>query len=144
MSDMMAQLDGFFSDVFVKKAPAMPENGKKALVTWLPWISLIFGILGIPAIVAVFGLSAVATPFMMLSGEGIALMWVGAAIMAVSVVLELMAVSPLKAKKMQGWKYIYYANLVNVAYSLVHISVLGIIGDAIGLWVLYQIKSQYK
>ena len=144
MTDMMTQLDQTFTDLFVKKAPELPAGGKKAITTWLPWISLVFGILGIPVVLAVFGLSAVATPFAMLAGEGVALMWVGAAIMTVSVVLELMAVSPLKAMKMQGWKYVYYANLVNVAYSLVHISVLGIVGDAVGLWILYQIKSEYK
>lgn len=144
MADMLQELDKTFTDLFVKKAPALPDSAKKTLVAYAPWIALVFGLLGIPAVLAVFSLSAVATPFAVLAGENITLMWVGAAIMAVSIVLELLAVSPLKAKKMAGWNFIYYSNLVNIAYSLVHISILGIVGDAIGLWILYQVKGQYK
>ena len=45
---MQKQLEDKMEEYLVKKAPIqIPENGKKALVQWMPWIALVFGVLSL-------------------------------------------------------------------------------------------------
>ena len=66
--------------------------------------------------------------------------------------IDALAKTGLKARKKAGWNYLYWGALVNVAYALVSLFTLngasGFVGallsSAIGLWLLFQVRSEYK
>ena len=71
--------------------------------------------------------------------------WVSTALLAVAVILEAMAIPGLMARTMQGWRYMFYAQLVSLVSTLVTGNILGvIISGVIGLYILFQVKEMYK
>lgn len=144
MIDAIKQIDVSLENYLVKKAPPLPENFKETLVKIVPWLALIFGILAIPALLAVFGLGAVATPFMAFSGARTGLFWISWIIGAAQAVLELMAFRPLKDHKKSGWELMLYSSLLGLLASLTSVSLFGLVVTVITFYLLYQIKSSYK
>jgi hypothetical protein len=160
-------LETKLDDVFVKNAPALPDGGKKALVQYLPWINLALGILSLLAVYnlwnwahlanklvdyantlsAVYGGPAVVTQRLTLT------VWLSIIVLAVQAVLYIAAFSGLRNKKKSGWNLIFYALLVNAAYGVVVLftdyggvgNLIGsLVGTAIGLYFLFQIRASYK
>jgi hypothetical protein len=165
--DALKQLETALSDVFVKKAPALPENTKKALVQYVPWVNLILGLLALWAaynlwqwahwvdrlvdytnsLTALYGAPAPTVSRLSLA------VWLSLAVLVVEAVIYIAAFSPLRARKKQGWNLLFYAMLVNVVYGLVVMftdyggpgSFVGsVIGTVIGLYFLFQIRDQYN
>jgi len=161
------QLENSLSDVFVKKAPPLPEGGKKAIVQYLPWLSLLVGLLTLffawqlwhwahvasalideaNSLSQAFGGTATVTNRMSVG------IWLGVLILVVEGVLYLMAFSNLQARKKAGWNLLFYALLINLVYGIVIVftSYGGIgnflsylIGSVIGLYFLFQIRSSYS
>jgi len=65
--------------------------------------------------------------------------------LAISVVLEFLAVPGLFKKTRQGWNFVYYSALVSVLYSLVSFNLGGlIIGALISFYILFQVRTYYK
>lgn len=65
--------------------------------------------------------------------------------MGFMLVLEGLAIPGLMKKSKQGWTYMFYATLVGVVLNIVQLNIAGlIIGSGIGLYLLYQVKHQYK
>lgn len=125
--------------IFTKQLPAFPDNIKDLFVKIAPFlaiISVVFGILG-----AGFGL--LFAPLMWFSGSlliGIAMLF-----LVIMIILDALAIPGLFAKKMVGWKYMYYAQFVSLIYSLFMGSWFsGILGAFIGFWILFQIKEKYS
>lgn len=134
---------------FFKKAPALPVNGREGLVKAMPWIALIFGVLGVLVSVGGLGLLTVFSPLAVLSGpSGVASYgsgFVGALISLVASVLLLASYPGLKARKLSGWNLLFWSDVVNVVASLVSGGVVaGIVWALIGFYLLFQIKSYYK
>ncbi len=120
------------------KLPALPANVREVLVKIAPWLALVFGVLGVLASLS---------PFVALGGgvgvatEGV----VGAVLALVGSVLMLMAFPGLRDRKIAGWKWSFYSELVSVVSSVVALNLMGaIIGALIGFYLLFQIKSYYK
>lgn len=157
------------NDVFVKQAPKLPENGKKALVEWAPVISLVIGVLTLLAGFQLWHWAHRAADFVnyakdvcsaySVSGCGIATasrfsfwLWLSVAVLLVEGTLYLLAYPGLKARAKAGWNYLFYGALVNVAYAVVSLFTdydkvghfLGaLIGSAIGFYLLFQIRDAY-
>ncbi len=148
---MFAQLDNICEEYLVKKAPGLPENIKELLVKIAPWVSLVGVILGIPAVLAIFGLSAFVMPLGFLGGImsgrpffGVTYL-VSVAFLVVTLVLEALAIPGLFKRSKQGWMFAYYAVLVSAVSNLVSFNLGGlIIGTLIGLYILFQLKSYYR
>jgi hypothetical protein len=163
----LADLEKTLDEVFVKKAPALPENGKKWIVEYLPWINVILGVLALWAVYtlwnwarwtsewaeyanslsAMYGGSAAVSTSRWTVG-----VWLSLAVLAAQAILYILAFPALKARKKSGWNLLFYAALVNVAYGLVVLftdyggfgSFIGsLIGTAIGLYFLFQVRSHY-
>lgn len=121
-------------DWFSKLTP-LPTNVKDVLVKIAPWVSLIFGALGVLGIIGAIGLLAVFLSTMML----------GAVLALVSSVLMLVAFPGLRDRKEVGWKWSFYSQLASIASSLVVLNFIGaLVGALIGFYLLFQIKSYYK
>jgi hypothetical protein len=163
----LADLEKTLDEVFVKKAPALPENGKKWIVEYLPWINIILGVLALWAVYtlwhwarwtsewanyanslsSMYGSSAVVSTNRWTVG-----VWLSLAVLAAQAVLYIAAFPALKARKKSGWDLLFYASLVNVVYGVVVLftdyggfgSFLGsLVGTAIGLYFLFQIRALY-
>ena len=159
-------LEKNLEDFFVKQAPALPPNGKKALVQYLPWISLILGLISLynvyalwnwahlanslvnyaNSINAAYGQPQIATTRFSLG------IWLGMIVLLIEALLYLAAFQATRDRKKSGWDLLFYALLINIAYGIVIlftnygglVSLISvIIGSAIGLYLLFQIRSTY-
>lgn len=130
MEKYIKMLEEWFS-----KLPPLPVNVKDILVKIAPWVSLVFGALGVLGILGAIGILAAFSPTMM----------VGAVLALVSSVLMLVAFPGLRDRKMAGWQWSFYSQLASVVSSLVALNFVGaLIGALIGFYLLFQIKSYYK
>lgn len=141
----MGELEKNFQLYLVDKAPALPTNIKEVLVKIAPWIAIIGVVFAIPAILALFGLSALLLPFGMM-GRGFGLNhMIAVLLLAVAVVFEALSISGLMNRKAQGWRYAYYAVLVNALSNIVDFDIVGaVIGLLISMYLLFQVRSYYK
>lgn len=163
----MSQLEKTLDEYFVKKAPfQIPENGRKVLVAWVPWISLIFGIIGL---LAAYGLwqsghrvnelvDYVNSLSAAYGGETVSNLSIAYYLAVVALVVQsalmIIAFPGLKAKsKAKGWSILLFATLLNFGYGLFVAftnygslsNLIGsIIGVVIGLYLLAQIRSYYS
>jgi len=128
------------------KLPSLPKSATDVLVRITPWIALIFGILGVLGSLAGLGILTALSPFVMM-GNGIggtATSLLTAVLSLVSSALLLAAFPGTKAHKMQGWKMLFWSEVVSTISSVLLISLTGVIGAFIGFYLLYQIKRYYK
>lgn len=153
-------------DLFGKQAPALPDGGKKFLVQYLPWINLILGLISLYTAYVLWNWAHVANQFVnyansvsaAFGGPTVATnrlsvgLWIGIAVLAVEALLYIAAFPGTKARKKSGWNLLYYALLLNIAYGVVVLftdygsvgNLIGaVIGSAIGLYLLFQIRSSY-
>lgn len=166
MADVKA-LEKSLNDVFGDGAPKLPEAGKKLLVEYGPYLVLI------GAVFSAFGAWSLWNAARAVSslvnwanelsraygGNGVSTshfsvwVWLGIGFMLTNAVLYFMAYSPLKARLKKGWDYVFYVALLGVAYSVVSLFIdgrgfssllVGLIGSAIGFWLLFQIRPAYK
>ena len=76
----------------------------------------------------------------------------GIALLVINAVIFLMAFAPLKLKAQRGWDLLFLASLINIVYGVAQIFISGrgvgdfilsLIGTAIGLYLLFQVKDYY-
>lgn len=143
LNDLETTLESYLVD----KAPfQIPKDIKELLVKIAPILTIIFVILSVPAILALFGLSAMLTPFMMGTTYAMGpLWWISTVLIAIAVVFEAMAIPGLMNRTMQGWKYVFYSQLISLVATLIQGNIIGaIISGLIGLYILFQVKEMYK
>lgn len=143
---LMAQLDAFFEDYLVKKAPALPPTAKELIVKYSPYIALVVMLFSLPAVLFALGLGALLSPFAFMGGVRYGFSFsLSTLFLLVTLVMNALALPGLFARKLSGWRLVYYATLLGAVSSLLNFQ-LGnmIIGTAISLYVLYQVKSFYK
>lgn len=160
-------LENSLDDLFVKQAPELPTNGKKALVQYLPWISLALGIISLWAVYVLWHWAHLANNLINYAnsisaaygGPAIANnrlsfgIWIGLAVLAVEAVLYILAYPGLRDRKKSGWNLLFYGLLINVVYGVVILFtsygglgnlIWSLIGSAIGFYFLFQIRASYK
>lgn len=162
----MKPLEDKLDEIFVKQAPDLPPNVIKFIVQYLPWFNLFLGIWTLLTaywlwnaahvvnslvnyanqVSAAYGGTKIATSNMT------AVVWLGIAVLAIEAVIYIVAFAPTRARKKIGWDLLFYALLINVAYGIVKAFTpyggfgdvfFGIIGTAIGLYFLFQIRASY-
>ncbi len=143
---LFAQLESTCDLYFVKKAPAMPVGIKEALVKFGPYITVVMMIMLLPILLGVLGLSAFLMPFSYMGGLRYGLGFSFNTIFALVVlVMQGLALPALFKRQISGWKFMYYVTLIQAVQNLLRFDLGGlIIGSAISLYILFQIKSYYK
>jgi hypothetical protein len=111
----------------------------------IPWIALIFGILGVFAGISLIGVS----PLGLMGGvHNSALLLLSGIASLVASVMMLIAFPKLQKRLMGGWVLLFWSEVVNIASSLLTLSVGSVIATviwaAIAFYILFQIKSHYK
>jgi hypothetical protein len=164
LNSLRTKFEAKGNELFVKKAPfQIPENGRKTLVQWSPWISLVVGLFGLLAslflwqaahtvntIVTYVNSYNYSAPVQHLG----LFFWLSMLALLFSSVLMLASVPGLKNRsKSRGWDLAMLGVLFNFVYGLVYVfSSLGgglgrligsLISLVIGLYLLFQIRSFY-
>ncbi len=147
----MDQLEKYLEDLFTKKISyQLPVKVKETLVKITPWVTLIIIVLSLPAIFALFGLGSFVTTMGMYAGYGFSSRYyIGLIVLLVQVILMIMAFPGLQKHQLKGWRLIYYSDIISAVYALFSAYTIGnfiwqLLGTAIGLYFLFQIKSYYK
>jgi len=156
-------IEGWF-----KSFPHLPNNWRKWLaenVWWLVLIGVILSVIGtiMLAMAIVVAMSAVSTVTSVYGAYGVNVVqsysgwWYIATIISVvflflTIIIEAMAISPLKVQNKKGWDLMFIAYLIGIASSVVSalltltiMNLLGsIIGAVIGAYFLFEIRSYFK
>jgi len=139
-------LIGFLDFYLVKKAPVqLPDAAKEWIVKFGPWITLLVILIVLPAVLLALGITATFMPFAGYGyyyGAWFAYAWI---FLLVTVGLEVLALPGLFARKMSGWRLLFYARLVAILYDVLTSNIVGgLIGGLISLYILFQIRPLYR
>jgi hypothetical protein len=165
MAHNLQALEKKLNQIFVKQAPALPPGSKKALVQYLPWINLVLGLWSLYTLYLVWhwahytnSLINYANSLGAIYGGPTTLnrldfgIWLGLLVLAVEALLYLCAFPGTRDRKKSGWNLLFYALLVNATYGVVILFTsyggfgslfASVISSAIGLYLLFQIRSSY-
>lgn len=163
----LSQLEDALNDIFVKNAPKLSQNAKDWIVKYLPWINLILGILALWAAWALWhtahyvnklvdyanSLSRAYGGGTVVANRLTLVVWLSIIVLAIEAILYIAAYQGTRDRKKAGWNLLFYAALVNIVYGVLVMftsyggvgNLLGsLIGSAIGLYLLFQIRSAYN
>ena len=143
-NDPPKDLIGFLDFYLVKKAPfQIPDGGREIIVRFGPWITLILLILTLPLLLFALGIGAVFIPF---GGIGYAS---GFGVLTIFVIVEIglmiAALPGLFARKMAGWRLLFYSQLVSIVYNVLSGSIVGgLLFGLISFYILFQVRPLYN
>lgn len=145
--EALDNLTKILEEYLVKKAPALPANIKSLLVQWAPWVALVAVVLGVPGVLAFFGLGAMlyTSPY---GGYMVAhslTYTLAIVVLVVSLVVRGLSVPGLMKRTKSGWNLLYYSTLISAGYSLLAFDFVGlIVGTLVSLYLVFQVKESYK
>jgi hypothetical protein len=143
-TDPPKDLIGFLDFYLVAKAPfQIPPGGREAIVKFGPWITVVLLILTLPLLLVALGLGTLFIPF---GGIGYASrLGMLSIFVIVEVGLMIAALPGLFARKMAGWRLLFYSQLVGIVYNLLGGRIVGgLLFGLIALYVLFQIRTLYQ
>ena len=135
---------GFLDFYLVKKAPfQIPDAGREWIVKFGPWITVVLLILTLPLLLVALGVGAFFVPW---GGVGYA---TGFGIMTLLVIAEIglmiAALPGLFARKMAGWRLLFYTQLVSIVYNVLTGSIVGgLLFGLVSLYILFQVRPLYR
>lgn len=139
------QLEMWLDEYLGHKAPQIPVRGREFIVKIAPWATLILLIIALPLLLALLGLGAFFAPFGFIGGFHAGAMYIITWVLTLATfVLEIIALPGMFRRQRRSWLLIFYASLISVVISIVSINIGGLIGNIIGLYFLFQIRSYYK
>ncbi len=163
----LQDLENWLNEIFGKKAPTLPEGGKKFVVKYLPWFSLMVGILTLYGVYLLWHWAHWANqaasyvnswnayygqPLIHLN-HMTAVLWLGLLVLTAEAVVYLAAFPATRARRKQGWNLLFYATLINIVYGFlvmftsygnVGSFIGGIVSSAGGFYFLFQVRDRYK
>ena len=137
-------LIGFLDFYLVQKAPfQIPDDAKEWIVQYGPWITVVLLVLAVPPLLIVLGIGAALTPF---GGTGYATGFTYVTIvLVVQLGLMVAALPGLFARKMSGWRLLFYAQILRFVFSLLSGSLFGaVVGVVLSMYLLFQVRPLYK
>lgn len=135
---------GFLDYYFVKKAPfQLPINVKEGIAKYGPWISIVLLVLLLPPILIIFGIGTALIPF---AGPAYATSFTWLMLLTIVQIGLLIAALPgLFARKMQGWRLIFYSRILSIVSLLLSGLILNaIVGALVSFYVLFQVRDLYE
>ena len=134
---------GFLDYYLVQKAPfQLPDRVKEAIVRYGPWIAIVLLLISLPLLLVAFGLGAALLPFAPYAYGSFGFT---AVVVLIELALDIAALPGLFARKMTGWRLIFYARLLAIAHSLLIGAIASaILGGIISLYILFQVRLLYR
>ena len=138
-------LIGFLDYYLVQKAPfQIPAGIREAIVRFAPWIALVLLLISLPVLLLALGLSAALLPYAAANGARVGGWGLATVAVVVTIVLDLMALPGLFARRMHGWRLLFYARLVAIVSGLLQGAIVSaLLGGLISLYLLFQIRPLY-
>src|SRR5579859_3268239 len=144
LNDSFSQVDGYAEQLRVK-LPLAPPGLLNGYMSVVPWIAIIFGILGILiSLLALIG-STVLGPLMVMfgsAGTGFSLI-LGSLLSLVIAALEVAGGFMMLQRKANGWWLLAIGMIVSLLSSLLHVSALGLIFWLIIAYIHLEVKPNY-
>lgn len=142
-------LEAMLAPIFAK-APHLPQEARKFLVGIAAWLSLIFGILGLFALLSAGAIGLLFAPLVLLGGglHGISF-FITIVLGILSAVLSILSFNPLRAMKKKGWDYAFYSLIISSIGTIVSMLLAfgglgGIVGIVIGAYILFEVRGMYN
>lgn len=137
-------LIGFLDYYLVQKAPfQLPPNAKEWIVKFGPWITVVLLILALPPLLFILGIGTALMPVggaTYAAGFGLA-----AIVLLIEVGLLVAALPGLFARKMSGWRLLFYSQLAAITLSLLSGSIVaGLLIGLMAMYILFQIRPLYR
>jgi len=153
---------------WLKSFPHLPANWRKWLaenVWWLVLIGVILSAIGtliiVMAVITAMAWVGTATTYLAANGVNVVQSYTGlwyvasiisAVLLVVTIIIEAMAISPLKVLNRKGWDLMFIAYLIGIVSSVIsavlQMELFNLIGAAIGAvigaYFLFEIRSYFK
>jgi len=145
-------IDGLIAGLepyFTTKAPfQLPEGGRVWIAEYSWIISLVLGLLSLPAVLGLLALAGIVGSVGASVGVVMPLLWVSMLALIIQIGFLFWAVPGLRVQSYsKGWKIVFYSELFSAAYAILSLSIGSIVGAAIGLLIgfffLFQVKSKF-
>lgn len=135
-------LEGFFHKYLYEAIPyKIPEDIKEFIVQYGPWIDIVILVISLPIVLLAFGLNFFSIPFSPFHSFYGFIIWITTII---GFMMTAAAIPGLFTRSIKSWYLIYYASLINSLSLLISKNFLGfIIGTALSIYVLFQVKNKY-
>jgi hypothetical protein len=142
-----------------KDLPHLPAGARAWLVAnawWIVLIGVILGAMGfLSALSLLMTLSSMGgiyagLPYASYVAQSTIWLWISLILGVVSLVLEAMAIGPLKSQLRRGWRLIFLASLVNLVSGIIGVlfgnffGLIGVaLGVAIGWYFLFEVRDGF-
>lgn len=146
----MNRLEDFLSGLFLGKLPPLSASAKENLAKFLPWVFIIFGVLGLAAILtAIFSLN-----YAGMLAIGMGRIW-GMSIPFISLAMiyiitpgiQLVSVAGgylMLKHKLLGWQLVFFCTLFTLIIHILYLSFLGLVLDILFLYILFQVRNYFS
>ena len=145
----MGKLESWLAPIFAK-APHIPQSARDTLVSFAPWLAIVFGILGLGTLFSIGAFATLFSPLILLAGGfGGILVFVNILLSLGASVFDILAFKPLQDHKKKGWNFLFYGTVLSALSGILGILFMssgaeGILGTLVGLWLLFEIRPAYK
>jgi len=141
-----AKLEAWLETYLVVKAPyPLSQNWKENLPKFFPWAALVFAPVMFFLNVVGMLMSVVMTPFAVFANPvGTVVHFAGLAAHMAITVLTAMSVPGLFRRQQQGWVFASYAQVLSLVWSVCSFDMVGIAVHVGALYMLFQIKQEYR
>ena len=142
----MNQLEGTLRDAF-GKLPSLPTSIKDLIVKLAPFVALVAFIVNLPVLLIYLGIGGLATTIQEAAGRFAVIGYgtIGTVFSVALLALEGLSIPGLFSRTMAGWRYAYWAVLVQGLSTLLTGSLMAfVINTGIALYVLFQVRSSYR
>jgi uncharacterized membrane protein len=165
VSGPLAQFEAWLYEVLVAKAPfQIPKAAKDWIVRYGPWLTLAAGILiallVIPSIMTALAFTGYSATYGGVYGAALVgsvigpMFYVALIVLAVQLVIMFVSVPMLLKRQRKGWLLVFYSSVISLVYTVINSFsygyfnfgglLMGLIGAAIGMYVIFQIRNYYK
>jgi hypothetical protein len=159
----LQQIEDMLADLF-KGFPKLSKSSRDTLVGVWPWLALVLGIMQLFAAWALWGMLKTSDSIIgtyssfyvnypdAINGFDRLMVYMGIGVLVVDGVVLLKAYPALKKRLMMGWRLVFLGSLLNVAYAVVSLFILGrgvtsfimsTVGSGVGLYLLFQVRGAY-
>jgi len=144
-NDSFNQLDAYAEQVRVK-LPLAPPGLLNGYMNVVPWVAIVFGILGILiSLVALVGSSVLGPLMVMFGAAGSGLTLILGSLLSLSIaVLDVVGGWKMVKRQATGWWLLALGYGIALVSSLFHVSILGLIFWLLLAYLHLQVKPEYK
>jgi hypothetical protein len=128
--------------------PLAPPGLLNGYMRFAPWIAIVFGALGILGSIALMGLGAIFSPFLLFAGaQGVSAggaLFLALIVGLLSAALELIGGYLMLQRRATGWWLLALGMVVSFLTNLVHGTILVLVFVALIAYIHLQVKPNYR